>query len=64
MATIKEAVEIEDSRDISTEYNVMNLFVEGSFFRAYEWSAWLCYNYMSNFKILHRRFKGVDKSVI
>ena len=64
MATIKEAVEIEDSRDMPTAYNRINLFVEGSFFRAYEWSAWLCYCYMSNFKLLHRRFKGIDKSVI
>lgn len=64
MATIKEAVEIEDTRDMPAEYNMMNLFVEGSFFRAYEWSAWLCYNHMSHFKILHRHFKGIDKSVI
>ncbi len=64
MATVKEIIEIESQRNLDTEYNEIHLFVEGSFFRAYEWSAWLCCKYLNDFKVLHRQFKGIDESVI
>lgn len=64
MATVKEIIEIESQRNLDTEYNEIHLFVEGSFFRAYEWSAWLCCKYLNEFKVLHRQFKGIDETVI
>ena len=38
---------------------VIHLFQEGSFYRAYEWSAWLMYRYFHEFKVTHRRMKGL-----
>ena len=42
---------------------VIHLFQEGSFYRAYEWSAWLMCRYLHGFKVTHRRMKGVEQSV-
>ena len=39
MATIRDAVEIERQRESTGE---IHLFKEGTFWRAYEMSAWLC----------------------
>jgi hypothetical protein len=39
--SIAEILEIERNRKESSTWNVIHLFKEGSFYRAYEWSAWL-----------------------
>ena len=39
--SIAEILEIERNREESSTWNVIHLFKEGSFYRAYEWSAWL-----------------------
>ena len=39
-------------------YNTIFLFPEGTFYRAYEWSAWLCCRYMSQFKATRREQKN------
>lgn len=36
-----EILGIERNREESSTWNVIHLFKEGSFYRAYEWSAWL-----------------------
>lgn len=36
-----EILEIEKKREESSTWNVIHLFKDGSFYRAYEWSAWL-----------------------
>ena len=41
MARISEILEIEKQRTDKEQWNVINLFKEGGFYRAYEWSAWL-----------------------
>jgi len=41
MAAIKEILEFEDDRSDREMQRVIHLFQEGSFYRAYEWSAWL-----------------------
>lgn len=41
MAKISEILEIEKSRTEDTSWNVIHLFKEGGFYRAYNWSAWL-----------------------
>ena len=39
--SIADILEIERNREESSTWNVIHLFKEGSFYRAYEWSAWL-----------------------
>lgn len=39
--TTAEILNIEKNRADSSSWNVIHLFKEGSFYRAYEWSAWL-----------------------
>lgn len=41
MAKISEILEIEKNRSDVNTWNVIHLFKEGGFYRAYEWSAWL-----------------------
>ena len=58
MANIKDVLEIESHRESLEQCRVINLFQEGTFYRAYEWSAWLCVRYIQQFKAtnlsLHR----------
>lgn len=59
MAKLNEILEIELRRHSVDECRVINLFQEGTFYRAYEWSAWLCVRYIqqnlqtSAFIVLH-----------
>ena len=62
MAQISEILQIEQERTLDT-CNVIHLFQEGNFFRAYEWSAWLCTRFISPFKVTHRPFKNIESSV-
>lgn len=39
-------------------YRTIYLFPEGTFYRAYEWSAWLCCRYMNQFKATRREQKS------
>ena len=41
MSKISEILEMEKQRNEAASWNVIHLFKEGNFFRAYEWSAWL-----------------------
>ena len=45
MASIKEIVQLEGDRSEPSQYSVVHLFHEGSFLRAYDWSAWLLCRY-------------------
>ena len=38
-------------------YRTIYLFPEGTFYRAYEWSAWLCLRYFTELKVTHRLLK-------
>lgn len=42
MPTMKEIFEVEKNREDASQWNVIHLFREGSTYKAYEWSAWLC----------------------
>lgn len=42
MAQLKDIVEIEHNRKGNASISTIYLFPEGTFYRAYEWSAWLC----------------------
>lgn len=63
MAGIKDILEMERSRQTADDYRKIHIFQEGSFYRAYQFSAWLCTMYMKDFKVTHRQMKGIDGSV-
>lgn len=62
MALTKEIVQQEDSRTTADRMEV-RLHKEGTFFRAYNWSAWLCCHLLHDFKVNKRVFKGIDEPV-
>lgn len=56
MAQIKDIIEVERQRETREQWLTIHLFREGSFFRAYEWSAWLCVLYVSDkLKVSHKQ---------
>ena len=59
MAAITEILEFESSRDGLEMQRIFHIFQEGSFYRAYEWSAWLMCKFMHEFKVTHRHMKGL-----
>ena len=63
MAAIKEILEFEADRTDREMQRAIHLFQEGSFYRAYEWSAWLMCRCLHEFKVTHRRMKGIEQSV-
>lgn len=63
MAIIKEILEIEKTRTAIVDWRKIHLFQEGSFYRAYEVSAWLCWMHLNKFKVTHREMKGLDQTV-
>ena len=64
MAAIKEILDFESARSGADMLRSVHLFQEGSFYRAYEWSAWLMCSYIHDFKPTHRHMKGIDQSVV
>ena len=62
MAQISEIIQIEQERTLDS-CNVIHLFQEGSFIRAYEWSAWLCVQSLGKFKVTKRKYKNIDPLV-
>ena len=63
MAKLSEILSIEAQRQEAAERFVIHLFQEGSFLRAYEWSAWLCCRYLNSFKVTRRAIKGTDDTM-
>ena len=60
MAGIKDILEIEQMHETSEDWRRIHLFLEGSFYHAYEVSAWLCYKHISQFRVTHRYLKGMN----
>lgn len=63
MAQIKEILQIEKERANMEQWMVIHLFREGTFYRAYEWSAWLCLRYFTELKVTHRLLKNGEDIV-
>ena len=59
----KEIIDQEKIRGAG-DHGAIHLWKEGSFLRAYDWSAWLCCHYLHEFKVTKRQFKGFDEAVI
>lgn len=62
MANITEILTIEKERDPECFPTDIHLFEEGSFFRAYERSAWLCVSFIRKFKANRKQVKNSDDS--
>lgn len=60
---INEILKTEQQRQVNDDWRVVILYQEGSFYRAYECSAWLYCVCIKEFKVTHRTMKGIDKSV-
>jgi hypothetical protein len=58
MSQLKEILSTEQERGSLEQCAVIHLFREGTFYRAYEWSAWLCQRYFTELKVTHRLLKG------
>lgn len=63
MSQLKEILEKEKERNTLEQCAVVHLFCEGTFYRAYEWSAWLCLRYFTEMKVTHRLLKGGEDIV-
>lgn len=63
MSQLKEILEREKERGTLEQCSVIHLFREGTFYRAYEWSAWLCVRYFTELKVTHRLLKGGEDIV-
>lgn len=63
MAQIKDIIDIENSRTDDEQKTIVYLFKEGSFLRAYEWSAWMICRFIHEFKVTHKMIKSLDRSV-
>lgn len=48
MAKISEILDIEKDRNEQDKWNIIHLFKEGGFYRAYNWSAWLIVTFSYN----------------
>ena len=63
MAQLKEILEKEAQRATTEQCAAIHLVKEGSFLRAYEWSAWLCVHFFPDLKVTHRALKGGEDIV-
>lgn len=63
MSQLKEILGKERERDTLGQCAVIHLFREGTFYRAYEWSAWLCTRFFTELKVTHRLLKGGEDIV-
>ena len=64
MAKLSEIQTIEDARAETIQQRQIHLFADGSFYRAYEWSAWLCCRYINKFQTTKRHNKSLDKDLV
>lgn len=63
MSQILDILSKENDRSTEESRAVIYLYQEGSFYRAYEWSAWLCHRFIKQFKVTHRKMKNIEQSV-
>ncbi len=63
MSVTKELIEHERQLVQTGQLRDVHLHKEGTFMRAYEWSAWLCCRYLHEFKVNKRAFKSIEQPV-
>jgi len=63
MSAIKEVSEAESLRLSSHVRNELHLYREGTFLRAYQWSAFLACRFLNDFKVNKRQFRDIETPV-
>ena len=64
MSALAEVLKLESQHPQQDEsLFTIHLFPEGTFFRAYEWSAWLVVTHIKDFKVTRREIKAVGRDV-
>lgn len=63
MPQLKDILEKERERTSQDQSRMLHLFCEGTFYRAYEWSAWLLVRCFPDLKVTHRLLKGGEDIV-
>ena len=58
MSQLKEILATEQDCGLLEKCAIVHLFREGTFYRAYEWSAWFCLRCFTELKVMHRLLKG------
>ncbi len=64
MASIKDIVGQEEHLHQSGVLNEVHLWTEGTFLRAYGWSAFLFSRYLGQLKPVKRKYKDIEQDVI
>lgn len=64
MAKIGDILDLEKKRTNADEMRSIYLWPDGTFYRAYEWSAWLCVRYIRQFKVTRRMFKALKTDML
>lgn len=64
MSVTKELIKKEKDLVQAGQVRDLHLHREGTFIRAYDWSAWLACKYLHDFKVNKRTFKGIDEPVV
>ena len=64
MAQLSNIFALERERSTIVQCRQIHLHLEGTFYRAYEWSAWLCVRYVQEFKPTRRLMKNSDESMV
>lgn len=64
MAKLTDILDIEKKRPSPEHLRQVRLWADGSFYRAYEWSAWLCVRYIRQFKVTRRFIKNANSDIV
>ena len=64
MAQLTEILDKEHSRTMTEQKREIYLYSDGSFYRAYEWSAWLIVRYIRQLTVIRRAVKSADAEVV
>lgn len=64
MAKLTEILDMERKRPLPEHYSQIRLWADGSFYRAYEFSAWLCCRYIRQFKVTRRTIKAANSDLL
>lgn len=64
MAKLTEILDIERKRPLPEHYLQIRLWADGSFYRAYEFSAWLCCRYIRQFKVTRRTIAAANSDLL
>ena len=63
MSVTKELIEQERQWVQTGHHGDLHLHREGTFLRAYDWSAWLACHLLHDFKVTKRTFKNINHPV-